>query len=84
MRLLATIVLLLALSGFAVPQKSREDVPAEMQRAHQALENAKNELQSAGEEWGGHRVNAIRHVDAALNEITQAETWAKQHHELKK
>ena len=84
MRLLATAILLTALSGFAVPQKEAEDVPAEIERAHQALDNAKNELQNAGQEWGGHRVAAIRHVDAALGEIRQAETWAKQHHEMKK
>jgi hypothetical protein len=84
MRILATVILLAALSGFAVPQKEVEDVPAEMQRAHQALENAKNELQNAGQEWGGHRVAAIRHVDAALGEMHQAETWARQHHEMKK
>ncbi|MBV9479385.1 MAG: hypothetical protein JO249_01355 [Acidobacteria bacterium] len=84
MRILATMILLLAMSGLAVPQREVEDVPAEMQRAHQALENAKNELQNAGNEWGGHRVKAISHVDAALAEIRQAENWAKQHHELKK
>ncbi len=84
MRLLATMLLLIALSGFAVPQKAREDVPAEMQRAHEALSNAKRELQNAGDEWGGHRVKAIGHVDAALNEIKQAETWATQHHEMKR
>jgi hypothetical protein len=85
MRLLATAVLLFAISGFAIPQgKEVEDVPADMQRAHQALENAKNELKNAGDEWGGHRVKAIGHVDAALGEIKQAETWARQHHELKK
>lgn len=84
MRLLATAVLLLALSGFAIPQGVREDVPADMQRAHEALQNAKNELQNAGNEWGGHRVKAIGHVDAALGELNQAMTWARQHHELKK
>lgn len=84
MRLLATTLLLLALSGFAVPQKEHEDVPAEMQRAHQALDTAKSELQSAGNEWGGHRVKAMGHVDQALAEIRQAETWARQHHEMKK
>lgn len=80
MKILATMILLLVLSGFAVPQ--REDVPAEMQRAHQALDTAKNELEHAGQEWGGHRVAAIKHVDAALGEIRQAEQWARQHHEL--
>ncbi len=81
MKLLSTMLLLLALSGFAVPQK--EDVPAEMSRAHEALQTAKSELEHAGQEWGGHRVTAIKHVDAALGEIRQAEQWARQHHELR-
>jgi hypothetical protein len=84
MRILATMVLLLALSGFAVPQREREDVPAEMQRAHEALDNARNELEHAGQEWGGHRVAAIHHVDAALGELRNAEAWARQHHELQR
>ena len=83
MRILATALLLLALSGFAVPQNPHEDVPAEMQRAREALQNAKGELEHAGQEWGGHRVSAIRHVDGALNEIHQAEVWARQHHEMR-
>jgi hypothetical protein len=81
MKLLSTMLLLLALSGFAVPQK--EDVPAEMQRAHEALQTAKNELEHAGQEWGGHRVAAIGHVNAALGELGKAEQWARQHHELR-
>ncbi len=81
MKILATMLLLLALSGFAVPQK--EDVPAEMQRAREGLQTAKNELEHAGQEWGGHRMAAIKHVDAALGEIRQAEQWAQQHHELR-
>ncbi len=83
MRLIATMLLLIALSGFAVPQY-KEDVPADMQRAHQALQNAKSELQNAGDEWGGHRVKAIGHVDAALAELKAAMDWAKQHHEKMK
>ncbi len=83
MRILATTVLLLALSGFAVPQNPKEDVPADMRRAHQALDNAKNALEHAGQEWGGHRVAALHHVDEALGEIRQAEDWAREHHELR-
>lgn len=81
MKVLSTMVLLLALSGFAAPQ--REDVPAELQRGREALQTAKNELEHAGQEWGGHRVAAIKHVDAALGELRQAEQWARQHHELR-
>jgi len=83
MRLIATMLLLIALSGFAVPQY-KEDVPADMQRANQALQNAKSELQKAGNEWGGHRVKAISHVDAAIGEVRAGMNWARQHHEKTK
>jgi hypothetical protein len=61
----------------------REDKPAEVDRAEQALRNAKGELEHAGGEWGGHRVQAMKHIDAALHELQEAEQWAHQHHEIK-
>jgi hypothetical protein len=61
------------------PQK---DVPAKVDSARQALQNARNQLDHAGGEWGGHRVNAMKHIDEALNELNQAEKWAKEHHEM--
>ncbi len=51
--------------------------------AQQSLQTAKNELEHAGTEWGGHRVQAIKHIDAALKELEQAEQWARQHHDIK-
>jgi len=81
MRLLVTTVLLLALCAFAAPQTERGDVPATMQRAHEALETAKRELQNLPTEFGGHgRDKAIGHVDDALESLRQAETWAKERH----
>ena len=62
---------------FSSPQK---DKPAEVDRAQQSLQTAKNELEHAGTEWGGHRV---QHIDAALHELEQAEQWARQHHDIK-
>jgi hypothetical protein len=63
--------------------KTPPDVQAEMLRARQALEAAKNELVHSGGEWGGHRMAAIQHVDAALAETTKAEQWARQHKDIK-
>lgn len=80
MKLVATAVLLLALSGFAAPQ---HDAPGQINRARTALQNARTELSSAGTEWGGHRLNAIRHIDAALTELQRADQWAKAHHDIK-
>lgn len=59
------------------------DIEADVQKARQALQAAKSELQAAGHEWGGHRVAAIQHVDAALAECNKAEQWARQHKEIK-
>ena len=86
MRMLFTIIVLMALTGFAVPQKAHKpaaDVPVEMVRAEQSLQAAKSELIHAGDEWGGHRMGAIQHVDAALNEIHKGMQWAKQHKDIK-
>jgi len=62
------------------PQK---DVPAEIDSARRALQNARNDLDHAGTDWGGHRVNAIKHVDAALTEVNEAEKYAREHHDKK-
>jgi hypothetical protein len=81
MRLLATTILLLALGAVAVPQAGHEDVPATMQRAHEALDTAKRELQSLPNDLGEHgRNKAIGHVQDALDSLGQAEAWAKEHH----
>jgi hypothetical protein len=61
----------------------QKDKPAEVDRAEQSLHTAKSELEKAGTEWGGHRVAAIKHIDAALQELEKAEDWAKQHHDIK-
>jgi len=43
-----------------------------IQAAMRALENAKRQLQAAQHDFGGHRVNAIQHVDQALEECRLA------------
>lgn len=60
-------------------QRVQRDVPTDLQRARQALENAQRELAAAGDQWGGHRVAAMDHVKQALQEIQKAETYARQH-----
>ena len=40
-----------------------------MQNALGALQSARNELQVAEHDKGGHRVNALRFVDSAINEV---------------
>jgi hypothetical protein len=96
-RRIATLVVLIGLTGFAAPrsfsqgqaaaqekrEKAERDVPGQLRNARFALENAKKEMERAGDEWGGHRVAAINHVNAALEEITKAEEYAKEHKLIK-
>ncbi len=83
MRLLATVVLLLALSGFAVPQKPTQDVQGDMVIARQHLVAARDLAYRAGDAWGGHRVNALNHINAAIQEVDKGEAYAKAHHYIK-
>src|SRR5207302_9250299 len=57
---------------FPSPQK---DKPAEVDRAEQSLHTAKGELEHAGAEWGGDRVEAAKHIDAARKEVERAVQW---------
>ena len=62
------------------PQK---DVPAEVTSAQGALKGAYDDLQKAGGEWGGHKVKAMQHIQEALNELNEAEKYAREHHDIK-
>jgi hypothetical protein len=79
--LLAAMLLVPTVSMFPAPQQ--RDVPAEVESAKQALRNARNELQHAGGEWGGHRAAAVKHIDEALRELNEGERWAREHHEIR-
>jgi hypothetical protein len=80
--LLAMFVLSPAVSLFPA-EPAQRDVPAEVENARRALQNANNELQHAGAQWGGHRVAAMHHIEQALGELNQAEKWAREHHDMK-
>jgi len=32
------------------------------------------------DDWGGHRVKAMGHIQAAVSELNEAEKWAREHH----
>jgi hypothetical protein len=83
MRWIATMLLVVGMSGFAIPQNAGQDVPADVLTAQQALQNARKELAAAGNNWGGHRMLAIKHVDAAIAEVQKAEQYARAHHVMK-
>jgi hypothetical protein len=78
--LLALIILLPARSVF--PEPPQRDVPAEVDSARQKLRSARNDLEHAGGDWGGHRVNAMNQIDQALKELNEAERWAREHHDI--
>jgi hypothetical protein len=86
MKIATLILLLLMITLSAVPLfpvAPQRDVPGEVAAARQALQTARNELDHAGGEWGGHRVAAIKHIDSALAELAEAEKWAREHHDVK-
>lgn len=64
----------------SAPQR---DVPAEVDAARHALQGARNDLEHAGGQWGGHRVAAMKHIDEAIRELNAAEKFAHENHEIK-
>lgn len=82
---LALVGLMIILPAVTLlPQTSQHrDVPKEIDTARRALYSAKVELEHAGNDWGGHKFEAIKHVDAALKELGEAEAWAREHHQTK-
>jgi len=76
---LALMIMVPAVSIFP----AQRDVPAEVESARRALQGARDDLDHAGGQWGGHRVAAIKHIDAALGELREAERWAREHHDVR-
>lgn len=56
-----------------------KDVPKEIYDASHQLQVAKADLEQAGGEWGGHKANAMNHVNQALRELQLAMEYAKSH-----
>ena len=79
--LLATMILVPTASVF--PEPPQRDVPREVDEARQKLRSAREDLEHAGAEWGGHRVKAMNHIDAALRELEEAEHWAREHRDMR-
>jgi len=77
--LLALLVMVPALPSLPLPQQ-QPDVPAEIDAARRALHTAHAELDRAGGDWGGHKFDAAKHIDAALADLAEAEKWAREHH----
>ena len=85
MRLATLAVLLMMIASPATslfPSAPQRDVPAEVEAARRSLQGARNDLEHAGGEWGGHRVAAMKHIDEALRELGLAEKFAREHHDI--
>lgn len=77
MRSAFSLVVLFSLLSFVVPEsQAQQNVPANMVRARQSLQAAKDQLLNAGGQWGGHRMAAISYIEQALQEIQKAEAFA--------
>ena len=61
-------ILTLVDTAVALIQNAHAD-QGHMERALNALYNARNELRQASHDKGGHRVNAIQLVNQAINEV---------------
>ena len=81
--ILLTLTVIMVPTVSLLPEPPQKDVPAEVEAARRGLEGARNDLAHAGGDWGGHRMQAINHIDAALKEIGEAEKWAREHHDIK-
>jgi len=79
--LLCAVILVPA--GTLFSQAPQKDSVQAVQYSKRVLEGAYDDLTKAGDEWGGHRAKAMDHIKAAIAELNEAETWAKQHHEVK-
>jgi hypothetical protein len=62
-----------AIPAAAAPRaKASDATPAphpEIRAAMDALRNAQDSLQHANHDFGGHRVAAMKHIDAAMHEL---------------
>lgn len=80
-----TTVLILPLTAVSKPAQSAVPTAGALQEPHpqinaaiRALEAAKDHLQRAAHDFGGHRVKAIRAVDAALVQLRLALKYDKE------
>ena len=63
-------ILTVALTAVALIQTARAD-QVHMERALNALYNARTELMQASHDKGGHRVNAIEIINKAIQQVKQ-------------
>jgi len=83
MHRIVTVVLLFALAAFvAAPALMAEDQP-HMQAALESLRQAKEHLQQASHDKGGHRDKAIKSVDQAIKHVEEGMKYDNTHESKK-
>lgn len=60
-------------AGFVLTAGLARAEDADISAARSKLEDAKSTLKSANGNFGGHRENAVQHIDRALAELKQAQ-----------
>jgi hypothetical protein len=78
-----TFLLLLALAvvgGAAMADRGKPQPQPLMRTALASLREAKVSLQNATHDKGGHRVKALEHVNAAIDEVQKGIDYDDKHH----
>jgi hypothetical protein len=73
-----SLVVVLFLLGFITVAGAMPDQP-NMQAARGSLQTAKTELQKATPDKGGHRVNALKLINAAIGEVNAGIAFDRRH-----
>jgi hypothetical protein len=83
-KLLGTATAIMFAAGLAVSAHAQvvmhHEHHPELHKAKEKLEHAKSDLEHAAHDYGGHRVAAIKAIDAALGELHAAMDY-DEHHE---
>ncbi len=67
-----------------VPVSAFAEEQPHMRAALEALQKAKQELQQAEHDKGGHRTKALQHVDQAINQVQMGVNYDEKHEGGKK
>ena len=80
--LLCSMILVPASTLFSQPPQ--KDSAEAVNYTRNVLKGAYDDLnKKAGDDWGGHRLKAMEHIQAAIKELDEAEKWAREHHDIK-
>ncbi|HXG94761.1 MAG TPA: hypothetical protein VNN73_20635 [Blastocatellia bacterium] len=65
--------------GLALPKRARAADQPHMQAALDALKTARRELEEATSDKGGHRANALKLVNQAINQVERGIAFDRRH-----